>query len=895
MAGKRYGRSMAPGQVASDALRDIREELELYLELRTEELVESGMDPIEARRVAEEHFGDAARIEDELRRQARRRRAKRGTVMTMGGLKQDVRFALRTLRRNPGFAFVAVLTLGLALGGNTAIFSVVDAALLQAMPFEDADELVFVNGSHRTDGEVAIRGASFPEFYDWQDRARTIEPMAAVGTFTLAVSGDGEAEPLAVEMVTEEYFAVLRAEAALGRTFTAEEHGPGGTPGLAVLSDGLWERRYGHDTSALGSTVVLDDQPYSVIGVMPPSFGGTALNTDVWIAESSVSLIGFEGLTDARTARFLSVVGRLHGPEEGAQEELDAIAAELQRLYPAEHEDRFAQIQGFREAYLDTTGQLLWVLLGAGALLLAIGAANVANLLLVRAHGRTREIVLRRALGAETHRVAGQLLTESVVLAAAGGVLGLFLAWVGLRTLAPMIPQGVLPGYVDVALSAKTFLFSAATLAVVGLFMGLVPAMASARVQLATTLREGGLSAAGSLKRLRAQHLFVIAQVALALVLMVGAGLLTRSFRAQVGVDTGASISDVVAMRVSLPDVRYPDAEARREFGDEAHRLAETLPGVENASVSSDLPFRGGSVGSYVYAQSAPEDRIRYHRHSVGPEYLETVGIELSAGRFISETDVADGPGVAVITEAMAARVFPDENPVGQTMYMRPGADPDFAFEVVGVIRDLRYRDLTTSLMAERNSPDIFFAFSQIPTSTIEIAVKVQGEPESFVPALRALAAELDPDLPVFDVAPVVEGYRAQTATPRFAAFLMSLLSGLAALLACVGIYGILSFAVGQRGREIAVRLAIGASAPSVARSVIGDGMKLVSIGLGVGALVALTGSRALEHLLFEVTRTDPITFVSVAGLMLAVAAVAALIPAVRATRKDPAAVLGAE
>lgn len=886
-------RSLRPGQVRSDETEDIREEIELYLELRTEELVRGGMEPEEARRAAEKRFGDTAKIEAELKRHSKRRRARKGTMMTLGGLKQDLAYAGRTFRRSPGFTFVAVLTLALALGGNAAIFSVVDAALLQAMPFEDHEELVYLNGYHLANGEIAIRGASFPEFRDWRERSEGVSPMAAVGAMSLSITGDGEAESLATEIVTEDYFAVLRVEAQRGRTFQAEEHAQRDAFAVAVLSHGLWERRYGADPDLVGRNILLNDRSFTVVGVMPRGFGGIALNTDIWVPEASMGLLGFGGALDARGSRFLSVIGRLTAEAEGAQREMDVIAGDLQAEYAEAHEDRFSQIQGFRDAYLDGAGRLLWVLLGAGIVLLLIAAANVANLLLVRSHGRTREFVLRRALGAESRRIAGQLLTESLVLAVLGGAFGLGLAMIGLRALGPMIPQGVLPGYVELQLSAGTFAFSLAILAFVGIVMGLVPAAASARVQIASTLREGGRAAAGSLRRFRAQHVFVVTQVALALVLMVGAGLLTRSFRAQLGIDTGSDLEQVVAMRLSLPSSRYGDAGARLQFATEIERLVGEIPGVTHASVSSDLPFRGGSSGAYVFRQDALEERIRYHRHSVSPGYLETLGVTLASGRFISEADVEDGPGVGVITAAMARRVFPDESPVGQTMYLRPGGNMDF--EVIGVIEDFRHRDLTTSLMAERNSPDIFFAYAQIPSGTIEVAARVRGDTGAFLSQLRGVAARLDPDLPVFQVQGLVEAYRAQTATPRFAAFLMSLFGALAVILACVGIYGVLAFTVGQRAREIAIRRAIGASGPSVASRVVGDGLRLTGVGLLVGGAGALAGSRVLESLLFEVPSTDPLTLVSVSSAMVVVAVLAAALPALRATRRDPAEALGAD
>ncbi|MCH7531718.1 MAG: ABC transporter permease [Gemmatimonadetes bacterium] len=888
-------RSLRPGQVRADETEDIKQEIELYLDLRTDELVHGGMDPKEARRLAERRFGDMTRIEAEMRREAGRQRAHRGRTMTMGGLRQDLAFALRTFRRSPGFTLVAVLTLGLALGGNTAIYSVVDAALLQAMPFEDHEELVYLNGYHLVDGEISIRGASFPEFRDWNERSELVSPMAAVGNFSAAVTGGSEAERVAAEAVTAEYFEVLRAQPSRGRTFLTEEHVEPDAFPVVVISHAFWQRRFGLEPQAVGTDLLLNDRPLTIVGVMPEGFGGTALNTDVWIPEAMISLVSGVGILDARGSRFLSVIGRLADGADisTAQAELDVIAADLQNMFPEQHEERYSQIQPFREAYLGVTARLLWVLMGAGIVLLLIAAANVANLLLVRSHGRTREIALRRALGAEGRRIAFQLLTESVVLAGVGGAFGLVLAWVGLRFLAPMIPQGVLPGYVEPQLSVGAFTFSIVVLAFVGVVTGLVPAVASARPGIATTLREGARSAVGgNLRRLRAQHVFVVAQVALALILMVGAGLLTRSFRAELAVDTGSEIEQVAAMRMQLPRSRYDSQESIINFVAELERRVAEVPGVQAASISSDLPFRGGSSGAYIFRQDAPEDRIRFHMHSVTPGYFETLGVTLLEGRFLDATDVGDGIGAAVITAAMVRRVFPDENPIGQTMYLRSGARTPL--EIVGVIEDLRYRDLRTSLMAEGNSPDVFFSYWQLPTRTIEVSVTASS-PSAIGVSLRQVVADLDPDLPVFQVQPLMTSYEAQTATPRFAAFLMGIFSTLAVVLACVGIYGVLAFAVGQRSREIAIRRAIGATAPSIARSVIGDGLKLTVIGLFMGGIAAAAGARVLESFLFSVDTTDPVTFVSVGGGMLLVAMVAAVVPAVRAMRRDPAEALNTD
>ena len=901
MSRRPFLRSLRPGQVRSDPDEDIHEEIELYLDLRAEELEKEGIDPAEARRLARERFGDPERIERELRRQAKRRHTRQGTTMTMSRLRQDLGYAVRSFRRNPGFFGVAVVTLALALGGNTAIFSVVDAALLQALPFEDHEELVFINGYHLVDGEISVRGASYPEFRDWRERSRAIESMAAVEGASLTLTGDGSAERMITEIVTEGYFALLGAAPALGRGFLPEEHAETDAHSVVVLSHALWDRRFARDPGLVGRDIVVNDRPLTVVGIMPEGFAGLnlAIGTDLWLPESLMSLDMGADVLEARGTRFLTVVGRLAAGADTAtaQAELDVVARDLQATFPSAHEDRFAQVQSFREGYLGGTAGLLWILMGAGGVLLLIAAANVSNLLLVRSHNRTRELVLRRALGAGGSRIAAQLLTESVVLATAGGVTGIGVAVWALSALGPMIPNGALPGYVEPALSPTAFGFSLVVLALVGVVTGLVPAASSARMDIAGRLREGGRAgAAGGLHRFSAQHVFVIAQVALALVLMVGAGLLTRSFRAQLAVDTGAELEGIQAMTVQLPRGRYDSNDVIWAFAAELERRVAAIPGVDRAALSSDLPFRGGSSGAYIWRPGeGPDDRIRVHRHFVTPSYFETMGIELVGGRYLSEDDVDGSASAVVVTDALVRRVFPGESGVGKTIWLRP--DGTVPVQVVGVIDDVRYRDVTTSLMADANSPDIFFSMWQIPVRSIDVAARAEaeGRTEAVGAAMRQVVREIDSDLPVFLLQPLVESWRQQTATPRFAAFLMSLFSGLAALLACVGIYGVLAFAVGQRSREIAIRRAIGASGGRVARSVVVDGLKLAGFGLAVGAVAAVAGGRILESFLYGVGTTDPMTFVTVAGGMIAVAIVAALVPALRATRRQPGEALQAD
>jgi len=890
-----FRRVLPPGGARGDERADIRAEIELYLELRTEELIAQGLSPEEARRTAEQRFGDAGRIEAALAREARRRRVRHGGRMTMGGWMQDLRYALRGLRRSPGFAAVAILTLGLAIGGATAIYSVVDATLLGALPFADADELFFVNGYQLVDGRPSIRGASYPEFRDWRERSQSFTGMAAVAAQPLPLAGEGPARTVTAEFVTEDYFALLRLRPRAGRFFRPEEHGEPDAYPVALVSERLWHDFFGGDEGRLGERVTLVDRPVQVVGVVPAGFHGTSLDADVWLPESLISLVANPRVLNARGARSLTVFGRLRPgvTPQGAQAELDRIARELQEAYPRAHEDRFALLQSFREGYVGSTATLLWILLGAAGLLLLIAAANVANLLLVRAQGRTRELALRQALGARVQRVASQLLTESLLLAALGGALGLAMARWALDALAPAIPPGILPAYVRPALSLGGFGVALATLLAVGVLTGLAPVLSGARLELAGTLRDGGQGAGRGVRRSRLQRTFVIVQVALALVLLAGAGLLTRSFRAYLSVDTGIDLHNVVALRTTLPRERYPTPDDVRTFERTLEARLAALPGVEAVSLSSDLPLRGGGSASYIFRDEAPDERIRFHSHDVSPGYFETLGIRLVEGRLIDEGDRADTRPVVVISRAMQRRLFPEGGAVGRTLYLRPGRERPV--EIVGVIEDVRHRDLTTSLMAEANSPDVYFPLDQGPSLRLQVAARSARDPATVLAALRRTVLDLDGDLAITQEAPLLDAYRAQTAVPRFAAFLMGAFSVLALVLACVGVYGVLAYSVAQRGREIAIRRAIGATGGSVARHVVGDGVRLALLGLVIGTGAALLGGRLLEGFLFGVEPVDPLTLLSVGGLTLAVAVLASALPALRAMRRDPAEALGAE
>ena len=697
-----------------------------------------------------------------------------------------------------------------------------------------------------------------------------------------------------METVSEGYFEILGAGVALGRTFTDEELTVPDAYPVAVLSHELWERRFGSDPAVVGKTFEVNERTMTVIGVLDQGFRGLGLTTELWAPMAMIGLTGSTALLEARTSRFLPVVGRLAPgvTAEEAEAELDAIALDLQRTYPDAHEDRYAAVQPMREGYLGQTGDVLWVLFGAGALLLLVASANVANLLLARAHARGAEWSVRRALGATDARLSGQMVTESLVLSILGGLVGVGLAGWGLRLLTERLPEGVLPGYAEPGLSMRAFFFTLGVLVLVGLAAGLAPAVWTARRDLTGGLRSGRGSVTGG----GTQRVFVVTQVGLALLLLVGAGLLTRSFRAQLAVDPGLEMEGVHVFRVQPSAARYPDAASLRSYADEVLRRVGAVPGVSAVAASSDFPFRGGSSGSYVARQDDPETLIRYHRHAVSPGYFRNLGVELLEGRFLEASDDERAAGVAVVTEAFVRRVFPGETSgVGRSFWMGNPANPENLAEIVGVVENVRYRNLTQDMMAEPNSPDVFFSLWQVPSRTLEVSYVVAPGADAVAQVVAEAMRSLDPDVPVFAETSLRDAYLQQTATPRFAALLMGLFSALALTLACVGIYGVLAFSVGRRTREIAVRRALGARPSDVAGSVVWQGVRMAALGATVGGGSALLASRVLEGLLFSVEPTDPVAFAWAASAILVVAAVAAAVPAWRAARRPPAEALARE
>ena len=885
-------REMSPGGPTRDPRKEVQEEIEFYLEERTREFEASGMEPEEARQAAARAFGDKQRIEAEVGRIRRGRRRDEGRSMIMSSLAQDLRLSFRGIKSRPGFTAVIVATLALGIGAVTAIFSVVNASLLTALPFEDAQRLVFLQGAYDAPEGPAIRGASILEARDWAEMSTSFTRMAPLSTTSANLTGDGPAVRLQAEQVGDGYFELLRLQPILGRSFTPEELAIPGGSSVALLGEALWAERYGSDPAVLGKTIHLSAQPFTVIGVLPASFRGTSLQADLWLPLGDPALgIGEDDLD--RGSRYLSVVARLAegATLEEAQAEMDGIAANLEREYPDEHEDRIALVTPIRQAFMGSARTLVLLVLAATGLLLLIAGANVANLLLVRTTGRGNEVLMRKALGAGRMRLAGQFLTESMVLAGLGALAGLFIGIWGAQALAAAMPQALLPAYVEIRPDMGVFLMAAGLMTLVGLLAGLAPAVLAARSDLAAGLREGSQGSLGR-RRTMIQRGLVVVEVALALLLMVGAGLMTRSFGAQLDIRPGFDHEALYAFRMTLPPEPY-SGDALRAAMQEIEERLEAAPGVSAVTFGSSAPLRGGYSAAYLFVDgSSAEDRIRFYLQRVAPDWMETLGTRVVRGRALEMADL-DNPEVTVISQALAERFFPGQDPVGQSI--RVGRPDGLQLAIVGVAEDVRYRDLTTDLVAGADDPDIYLPWNRFATRTVDVVLRAAADPAALERTVRDVVAGFDPDLPVFQAQPMSQSLRNQTAQARFGTVLLGTFSGLAALLALVGLYGVLAFSVDQRRREIAVRMAIGAEAPRVRRMIVGQGMKLAAGGLVLGLGAAFLASRSLEAFLYGVEPVDLGTYATVSALMTMIGFLAAWLPARRATRVDPQRALNTE
>jgi putative ABC transport system permease protein len=805
--------------------------------------------------------------------------------MTFSELLRDARHACRLLMRHPGFTLVAVLTFAVGIGVNTAVFSVFSGVLLRPLPYPDAGQITLLWLDNRREG-IREDITSYPNFRDWRQQSTSYAHMAGFTQSAFTLTGADEPERLEGSRVSAAFFDVMGIQPALGRTFT-EAHETVGEDRVVVLSHGLWQRRFGGARDVLGRTITLGGEPFEIIGVMPPALRFPA-EAELW-APLSVD----DDLREARTAFWLPVIGRLKpgiSPEQ-AQTEMDAIAGRI------EHE--YEQMRGFGANVVPLHRQLvgdiewsLFVLLGAVGFVLLIACANLGNLLLGRTAARRRELAIRSALGAQRWRLVRQIVTETLVLAAVGGVLGLLLAFWATEFFIALGGETI-PRPDAIRIDARVLGFTVALTFVSAVLAGLVPALHASRGATADQLKEGGREGSASASRLT-RDVLVVAEVALAFVLLAGAGLLVQTLWSLQGFDRGYRTDGVVSMTLSVPQAVAPTAADLRGFHARLLERVRALPGVEEAALASGVlqPLVARSAVFSIEGRPLPppEQRVEYPFEYVTPRFFELLDVTPVAGRTFTDQDHADAPRAVVINETLARAGWPGQDPIDRRM--RSGGENSEApwMTVVGVIPDIRRADVTRPIR-----PELYLSAAQVTPRTLRLLVRTAGEPTAIVPTIRAAVRALSPQLPLFQVETLDAAVSRTVAPERFRAVLLAGFAAIALLLAAIGIYGVTAHAVGQRTQEIGVRMALGAGGRDVIGLVLGQHLRPTLVGIGLGVVGALALSRYLQSLVFGVAVSDPVTFALMGVTLLAVAIVASAIPAVRATRVDPLLALRAE
>ena len=817
----------------------------------------------------------------------------------MSSLAHDLRFALRSLRRTPGFTLAAVAALGLGIGATTTIFTVVNGVLLRPLDYEAPERLVNI-WNDLGQGAQSLPAVSPLDFRDYQQRSRTFEAFAAAAESDVAnlrgnLTGEGAPERVSLVTVTANFFPLLGVEPAYGRQFLPAEEVVNG-PHVVMLSHRLWQRRYGGDPALVGRTVQVDGVAHEVVGILPRDFrlqlpkeAFQVRDADMWAP------IQFDyGQPLPRNLTFFTVFGRL---EPGvtmaqAQAEMDLIAEQFRAEFK-EHEASNLRIRAVPLHYdvVKHARPALLILLGAVGLVLLIACANVANLLLVRGTTRRAEFALRAALGASRRAMLRQVLTESLVLAAAGGTLGLGLTLAALAVLRSLHPAN-LPRLADVRLDLAVLGFTIAVCAVTAVLFGLVPALRAAGTDPQEHLKAGGRGGSAGDRR-GARTLLIGAEVALSVVLLVGAGLLIRSFVALQRVNPGFEATDVLTFELSMPFGKYPGGAARRAFfRDLADRL-EAIPGVTTVGLVSQLPLTGsGPLSPFAYNEETARnfESVTADGRQVSPAYFQAMDARLLAGRTFAPGDSVGTPPVIIIDETLARLAWPGENAVGKQLQLQPTGTPNAFAEVVGVVEHMRQHDLTRDVLHQ-----IYYPVGQGTPSVMTVVVEAAVDPATLAAPVRRTVAEMDPDLPVSRLMPMGVLVSEGMAQARFSLVLMSVLGGIALLLTAVGVFGVISYSVSQRTREFGIRLALGEDPARTRRSVVAGGMRLVLASIAVGLAGSLLATRLIAGLLYEVRPADPLTFAGIALLLTLVALLACYLPARRATRVDPALTLRSE
>src|SRR5262245_55053989 len=850
--------------------REFAEELESHLAMHIEDNLRAGMSPEEARRRALIKLGGVTLTKELYREQ-------RGLPM-LETLFHDLRFGERMLFKNPGFTLIAVVTLALGIGANTAIFSVVNAVVLRALPYAEPGRLVRFWETNPGRGWMDFQ-VSAPNFADWRKQQSVCEQLAAYEFNNLNFTGSGEPERVAALRVTANFFSVLGVAPANGRNFLPEEEQPGRSH-VAILSDGLWGRRFGADLNLIGRQIQLSGASYTVVGVMPPGFQFTQ-GIGLWVPLTLDP-------ASRSTGHNLSVIGRLKPGVSLAQAQasMDSIARQLEQQYPESNTGWGVGMSTFYDWIVpEQIRRSMLTLFAAVGFVLLISCANVANLLLARASARRLEMAIRAAMGASRWRVTRQLLTESLLLSTLGGFVGSLLAFWCTSLIKASTALNI-PRLNETRLDVKALGFTFLIALGAGLIFGLAPAWQASRLALNETIKEGGRSGGG--KRQRLLGALVIAEVALALTLLVGAGLMIRSFMRLQNVPLGFAPNHVLTMRLALPTAKYGQGAPRVNFFEQLLQRLRATPGVINASAIYNLPLAGGDWAEEVTLEGRDAAQggtpLPAEVNAVTPRYFQTMGVPLLAGRDFTEQDrgafwFGESPWTLIVNETFARRYWPNENPIGKRF--RFGAN--VFGTVIGVVGDVR------SLSLEREArPAFYVSYGHFSFPALTIVVRASAPPETMTAALRAQVYALDHDLPVYNTRPMEQIVSNAAGQPRFQTLLLGLFSAAALSLAAIGIYGVMAYTVTQRTHEIGVRMALGLLTRATLRHVCGQGMLLVLMGATLGLAGAFVAARALKSMLFGVSPADPLTFAAVTVVLTLVAFAACWIPARRATKVDP-------
>jgi putative ABC transport system permease protein len=857
-------------QALDDDIRD-------HIERETQDNTDRGMSPANARYAAMRKFGNVTQVKEETRDV--------WSLIWLEQLLEDLRFGLRLLRKNPGFTAVAVLTLALGIGANAAVFSVLYAVLLRPLPYKEPSRLVVLNETTPKVGDVSV---SYQNFLDWRAASHTFLQMAAVHSVDFNLAGVTQPENISGDVVSPNFLSMMGVRPILGRDFDASEEKAGTEP-MVLLSYPLWQSRLGGDPNAVGKAITLDGRSFTIVGVLPPNYRSLDM-TDVMVPIGVWATINAESAKERGERGDMVVIGRL-APDATfarARAEMEGIAARLAKEYPASNDQFSVALQPIRQAFVGDMKTAILVLFGAVFFVLLIACANVANLFLVRGASRAKEIALRIAFGASRGRIIRQMLTESFILACFGGVVGVTLAMGGIRGMAQLIPADMLSG-ATVNLNSAVLLFVGGVVVLAAFIFGLTPALHSTKPNVQSELKEGGRTSSAGAAQNRLRGALAIAETSLALVLLIGAGLMMKSLYRLLEVDPGFRPDRVLKMGMDLRTQQYSKDPAVLNFWRQLLDRVRVLPGVESAAVGTVIPLTDSHSRADVtiegMALPTPGNYPHPDVHIVSPGYVETLGISLLRGRTFSDEDGEKAPLAGMINAMVARRFFPNEDPVGKRfMFGHPSAtNPSKWYTIVGVVGDTRLYGLANPARLE-----VYVPLRQNPGSGMALVVKSGADPAALTSAIREAVQSIDKDQPIRAISTMKELVSNSVATRRITLVLLGLFSGLALVLGAIGIYGVISYSVTQRTHEIGIRMALGAPRRDVFRLVVGQGLKLAGVGIAIGVVAAFGLARLMSTLLYGISATDFETFVGVSILLALVALLACYVPARRAMRVDP-------